>query len=148
MCGITGANFAAESAIARANHACRHRGPDATGIFCDGHVTLGHQRLSIIDLSTAADQPMSYTHAGRTVHIVFNGEVYNFAEIRAELQQQGYRFSTHGDTEVILAAYLHYGEECFHRFEGMWALALYEAGSLLLSVDQFGKKPLYYHVDP
>ena len=108
-----------------------------------GWLALGHRRLSILDLSPAGHQPMSY--AGR-YWIVYNGEIYNYLELRAQLETAGCRFVSHGDTEVILAAYSHWGEDCFSRFNGMWAIAIYDAkeDKLVLSRDRFGVKPLYY----
>jgi asparagine synthase (glutamine-hydrolysing) len=122
----------------------RHRGPDASGswISADGRVALGHRRLSILDLSNAANQPM--TDASGAV-LVFNGEIYNFRELRAELASAGRVFNTQSDTEVILAAYAQWGERCMERFIGMWAFALFDPARrrLLLSRDRMGMKPLY-----
>ena len=123
----------------------QNRGPDGSGVY-EGSVAgksliLFHTRLSIIDPMPASDQPM--TRNGLT--LVFNGEVYNHIELRRELENLGHRFSTAGDTEVILAAYEQWGTDCFRRFEGMWALALHDASKdrLVLSRDRFGEKPLY-----
>ena len=123
----------------------QNRGPDGSGVY-EGSVAgksliLFHTRLSIIDPVPASDQPM--TRNGLT--LVFNGEVYNHIELRRELESLGHRFSTAGDTEVILAAYEQWGTDCFRRFEGMWALALHDASKdrLVLSRDRFGEKPLY-----
>ncbi len=109
----------------------------------DAWLALGHRRLSIVDLSPLGHQPMSY--AGR-FWMVYNGEVYNHLELRAELETAGCRFISHSDTEVILAAYGQWGVECFSRFNGMWAIAIYdvERDELVLSRDRFGVKPLYY----
>lgn len=119
-----------------------HRGPDATGLWMDNHVYLGHNRLSIIDLSEAANQPM---HFG-SLTIVFNGEVYNYVEIGKELQVLGHTFVTHSDTEIILHAYQQWGDDCVNRFVGMWSFAIWNAESkrLFVSRDRFGIKPLYY----
>lgn len=123
----------------------QNRGPDGTGVFSTSFIgsnlTLFHTRLSIIDPVPASDQPM--TRDGLT--LVFNGEVYNHLEVRRELEAAGHRFSTSSDTEVILAAYREWGTDTFRRFEGMWALALYDANNdcLVLSRDRFGEKPLY-----
>jgi asparagine synthase (glutamine-hydrolysing) len=104
---------------------------------------LGHRRLSIVDLTVAGHQPMS--HRGR-YWVVFNGEIYNFRELRLELAAAGWSFETETDTEVLLAAYVHWGVACLDRFNGMWALALYDSknGTLFLARDRFGVKPLYY----
>lgn len=111
------------------------------------HLLLGHRRLAIVDLSPYGHQPMSY---GDRYWIVYNGEVYNHLELRAELESQGYCFHSHADTEVILAAYDCWGESCLERFNGMWAFALYDRQrrTLFLARDRFGVKPLYYWISP
>jgi asparagine synthase (glutamine-hydrolysing) len=121
----------------------RHRGPDADGFFVDGTVALGHRRLSIIDLA-GGHQPMGA--ADGRVQIAFNGEIYNFRELRRELEQRGHAFSTSSDTEVILQAYLAWGERCLERMDGMFAFALWDARHrrLLLARDRVGEKPLYW----
>jgi asparagine synthase (glutamine-hydrolysing) len=123
--------------------AMRHRGPDADGFHLGPGVGLGHRRLSIIDLSTG-DQPI-YSE-DRTKVVVFNGEIYNFQELRAELESRGHRFATTSDTEAIVHAYEEYGVRCVERFRGMFAFALWDqtARRLLLARDRVGKKPLYY----
>jgi asparagine synthase (glutamine-hydrolysing) len=147
MCGIAGFNWP-DRALAKAmTDSIRHRGPDDEDCYVDEFVSLGHRRLSIVDLSEAGRQPMVYEHGGRRVLVVFNGEIFNFQEVRRELQGLGHVFRTGTDTEVILASYLEWGKECVHRFNGMWAFALHDpaAGQLLLSRDRFGEKPLHYH---
>ena len=131
------------------NSSLSHRGPDAECSFLDKKVSLGHRRLSIIDLSKKGNQPMVYSHKGRKVVIVFNGEIYNFQDIRAELERKGYKFRTNSDTEVILASYLEYGLACVNKFNGMWAFCIYDSKKniLFLSRDRLGKKPLYYYFD-
>jgi len=121
-----------------------HRGPDGSGIWIAPGVGLGHRRLSIIDLSDAAAQPM-LTPDGR-VAITYNGEIYNFREVRAELEAKGHRFRTESDTEVILAAWRQWGPEALARLNGMFAIALYDAGedALFLARDRLGVKPLFY----
>jgi len=125
-----------------------HRGPDDEGSFVDAAVSLGHTRLAIIDLSELGHQPMAYERDGRRVVVTFNGEIFNFREVRQDLQGKGYRFRSESDTEAILAAYLEWGPDCVKRLNGMWAFALYDvtAGRLLLSRDRFGEKPLHYHL--
>ncbi|MBN2570208.1 MAG: asparagine synthase (glutamine-hydrolyzing) [Deltaproteobacteria bacterium] len=124
-----------------------HRGPDAEGFWQDTHVAFAHRRLSILDLSRAGNQPM-VCKAGRYI-IVFNGEIFNFLELRRELSGKGYVFRTQTDTEVVLAAYDAWGKNCLHRFNGMWAFALWDCKdrSLFLARDRFGIKPLYYGYD-
>jgi asparagine synthase (glutamine-hydrolysing) len=119
------------------------RGPDGNGMFQQGRVALGHRRLSIIDLSTHANQPMVDSELGLTV--AFNGCIYNYKELRAELASEGYRFFSHGDTEVVLKAFHKWGEKCVDRFYGMFAFAVAErdTGRLTLVRDRLGIKPLY-----
>lgn len=132
--------------IKNMNEIQKHRGPDDSGFFASEHVALGHRRLSILDLSEAGHQPMQY---GERYTVVFNGEIYNYLEIREELREKGYRFHTQTDTEVIMAAYDFWGVGCFRYFNGMWAIALFdrERATLVLSRDRFGVKPLYYFRD-
>ena len=120
-----------------------HRGPDSHGIWVEGQVALGHRRLSIIDLE-GGQQPMLDWHE-RAV-IVFNGEIYNFQEIRTRLERRGYRFRTNSDTEVLLNAYLEDGPECLDSLEGMFAFAIWdkEKQALFAARDRMGKKPFYY----
>jgi asparagine synthase (glutamine-hydrolysing) len=126
--------------------AMRHRGPDDSGleVVAGGRLALGHRRLSILDLSSLGHQPMR--HPSGRLWITFNGEIYNFREIRAELEAAGDSFHSESDTEVILAAYSRWGRDCLRRFRGMFAIALWDADreSLLLIRDRFGVKPLYY----
>ncbi len=125
-----------------------HRGPDGEGIKDLGPLILGHRRLAIIDLSPSASQPMQDSRG--QCWIVFNGEIYNFLELREELHRTGAEFRTRSDTEVILEAYKHWGIECVKRFNGMFAFALWDARSrqLVLARDRLGKKPLYYYLFP
>lgn len=148
MCGIAGffdSHISSEDAnplIQSMLESISHRGPDARGVKSIHPLTLGHNRLSIIDLSEDGNQPMEYFGAT----IVFNGEIYNYKEIRKELQLKGYEFRTESDTEVVLAAYREYGEACVEKFVGMWAFALWDNKEefLFCSRDRFGIKPFYY----
>lgn len=128
----------------RAMEALRHRGPDASGIYANDRLVAGHRRLSILDLSSAAEQPMIDSDLG--LGIVFNGCIYNFKELRDELRAKGYRFFSTGDTEVILKSYHAWGSRCLQRFKGMFAFALWEreSGLVMLARDRLGIKPLYY----
>ena len=154
MCGINGIIQPAEGRtaflekdIAAMNRAIRHRGPDGEGSYVDGGVALGHLRLSIIDLSEDGAQPMF--NGDRSLVLVFNGEIYNYVELREELQALGYEFHSRTDSEVILHGYAEWGAACVERFNGMWAFALWDArrGRLLLSRDRLGVKPLYYRLE-
>jgi asparagine synthase (glutamine-hydrolysing) len=149
MCGIAGRfNYDPLRPVARdvleaMTDAVAHRGPDAAGYHLAPGIGLGHRRLSIIDLSTG-DQPL--TNEDGTIWTVFNGEIYNFAEVRAELAAHGHRFRTGSDTEVIVHGYEQWGEGCVERFRGMFAFAVWDgpARRLLLARDRLGVKPLYY----
>lgn len=149
MCGIAGyisrdGRLADRSLIETMTCAISHRGPDGDGLHVDGPVALGHRRLAIIDLSEAAAQPMRDKRTDRT--IVFNGEIYNYLELRSKLQAEKYCFETQSDTEVILAAYDRWGPACVERFNGMWALAIHDPrqDTVFCSRDRFGVKPFYY----
>lgn len=121
-----------------------HRGPDAEGQWFDGKVALGHRRLAIIDLSEDGNQQM-VSYDGKYV-ITYNGEVYNYIEIRRQLESEGVIFNTKTDTEVILEAYRKYGTNCFNMFNGMWAFVIYDIDNnqIVFSRDRFGIKSLYY----
>jgi asparagine synthase (glutamine-hydrolysing) len=152
MCGIVGiASVFPQSHrvwLTTARDTLTHRGPDNAGEWWseDGRVGMAHRRLSIIDLSTAGHQPMRLQ--GRDSTIVFNGEIYNFRELRAELELCGYSFRSHSDTEVLLAAYEAWGTDCLSRLNGMFACALFDARrqTLFLARDRAGEKPLFYHL--
>jgi len=144
MCGIAGFTGRADSALLRRMaDSIRHRGPDDEGFFESEWVSLAHRRLSIIDLARGR-QPM--TNENGRVQLIYNGEVYNYRELREELKAAGHTFRTESDSEVVVHAYEEWGLECFARFNGMWALALadLERGRLVLARDHFGIKPLYY----
>lgn len=149
MCGICGEirsrGDAASAAVTEAiADNLKHRGPDAGGVYASRNVALGHRRLAILDLSASADQPM--VDAGLGLAIAFNGCIYNFRELRRELEAKGYRFFTDGDTEVILKSYHAFGPRCVERFKGMFAFAIMEreSGRVVLARDRLGIKPLYY----
>ena len=150
MCGIAGAvswtgerSTLDEPSVRAMADAMRTRGPDGDGFYRDELVLLAHRRLSIIDLDGGA-QPMA-TSDGKLI-VTFNGEIYNFAELRERLIALGHEFRTRCDTEVILHAYRQWGRDCVAELDGMFAFALWdrERRELLLARDRFGKKPLYY----
>jgi len=149
MCGICGIiNFneqtVQESRLRQMMKIMKHRGPDDEGVFLEPNIGLGFVRLSIIDLSQSGHQPR-VSPDGNYV-IVFNGEIFNYIEIREDLIREGVTFETQTDTEVLLNAYIHWGEDCFHRFNGMWAVAIYNRRDqkVFIARDRFGVKPFYY----
>ncbi len=148
MCGICGEltfdGSAAGTSIAAMAAPLQPRGPDAGGAFMQDRVAFGHRRLSIIDIAAASQQPMLDPELG--LAIVFNGCIYNYRELRRELEAKGFRFFSQGDTEVILKAYAAWGSRCVERFYGMFAFALWErdSGRVVLARDRLGIKPLYY----
>lgn len=151
MCGIVGVIRFDEKPVEKKlitsmMQVIKHRGPDDEGVFIDGHVGLGHVRLSILDLSSAGKQPMT-DPTGRYT-IIQNGESYNYIELREELKALGYKFTTQTDTEVLLYGYIAWGESVLDKLNGMFALAIYdkEKQTLFIARDRFGVKPLYYHV--
>jgi asparagine synthase (glutamine-hydrolysing) len=145
MCGIAGFNWNDPKLIEAMTTELAHRGPDRHGYYTDGHVSLGHRRLSIIDLSENGRQPMG--NEDGTVQIVFNGEIYNFQEVREELLQKGHRFHSNSDTEVIVHGYEEWGLDAVHKLRGMFAFALWDSRKrwLWLVRDRIGIKPLYYY---
>lgn len=152
MCGIAGMlrfdGREVESAVLdHMTDVLSHRGPDARGTYLDGALGLGHRRLSIIDLSDDGRQPMP--NEDETVWVVLNGEIYNFAELRAELEAKGHRFRSHTDTEVLVHLYEEEGARLVERLVGMFAFALWDsrARRLLIARDRFGQKPLYYRLN-
>lgn len=149
MCGIAvaiGLNGRPieRAAVERMAKSLLHRGPDDGGVYLDGSVGLGFRRLSILDLSNAGHQPM-VSEDGQYV-LVFNGEIFNYIELRTELRQLGYQFRSSGDSEVLLAAYRQWGADCLPKLNGMWAFVIYDRRHRRLfgSRDRFGVKPLYY----
>ena len=152
MCGLCGElRFDGKTpdmgAIARMSDALARRGPDHAGTYSDGPLAFGHRRLSIIDLSSHAHQPM--VDAALQLTLVFNGTIYNYRELRTELRAMGYHFFSEGDSEVILKSYHAWGEQCVTRFKGMFAFAIWDQRSnqLFLARDRFGIKPLYLTQD-
>ena len=150
MCGICGiADFSGQRVdrdlLWDMVETLRHRGPDDSGVGVLGPVGLGQTRLSIIDLSPGGHQPMASECGDYT--LVYNGELYNFPELRQRLEGEGVRFRSKCDTEVVLKCYMRWGEDCFAMFNGMFALAIWDskARRLVLARDRFGIKPLYYY---
>ena len=153
MCGIAGicsqSKSIDEEKFRKALGCLRHRGPEGEGFWLDQQipVALGHRRLRIIDLSAQAAQPMDYGNRYRIVH---NGELYNYIELRQELEKSGSSFFTHSDTEVIVAAYAAWGRDCLQKFDGMFAFAIWDETEkkLFAARDRFGEKPFFYYYDP
>lgn len=145
MCGICGINWRDPELVQKMSSVIAHRGPDQHGCWCDENVSLGHQRLSIIDLTECGRQPMG--NEDGTIQLAYNGEIYNFAEIREELAAKGHIFKSHSDTEVIIHGYEEWGFDVVHRFIGMFAFALWDANKKRLWIvrDRIGIKPLYYY---
>jgi len=148
MCGLAGfiGQFSTDhlNILKAMSDEIAHRGPDGEGYFANGQVALAHRRLAIIDLSEHGSQPMHYL--SRYV-IVYNGEIYNYIELRSELKAKGYNFESQSDTEVLLASFDCWGVDCLHRFNGMWSFVLYDlaCNKFFVSIDRFGIKPLYYY---
>jgi asparagine synthase (glutamine-hydrolysing) len=145
MCGIAGFNWQDKSIIEKMSETMKHRGPDDQGLYVGGSVSLGHRRLSIIDTSEKGHQPMKF----KNLVIVYNGEIYNFKQLREQLKAKGYAFTSDSDTEVVLYSYHQWGPACVEKFNGMWALCIYnkQKNTFFLSRDRFGIKPLYYYFD-
>jgi len=149
MCGIAGIvsveglDQHAPSRALRMRDVITHRGPDEAGLHCDTHAALAHRRLSIVDL-TSGQQPLS--NEDGSVWVIFNGEIYNHAEVRRDLEAHGHVYRTRSDTETIVHAYEQWGDDCVHRFRGMFAFAIWDAPRrrLLLVRDRLGIKPLYW----
>ena len=146
MCGIVGFTWNDRNLLDRMMESIHHRGPDESGVYVNDQVSLGHQRLKIIDLESGR-QPIH--NEDETVVVIFNGEIYNHRSLRADLEKQGHRFYTNTDTEVIVHAYEEHGIQCVIQFNGMFAFVLYDLTqkSLYLVRDRIGVKPLYYYFD-
>lgn len=156
MCGISGgiSKKFSEDIIKKITSTLKHRGPDDSGIFLDGknNIFLGHRRLAIIDLSERAKQPFEIQNERskfKSYVITYNGEVYNYKEIKKELEEKGYKFRSNSDTEVVLNSYIEWGINCVNKFRGMFAFAIWDSQKekLYLFRDRFGVKPLYYYFD-
>ncbi len=153
MCGIAGKLYfdqnqkVSEEEIKKMTSCLAHRGPDDSGIFIDGQVGLGHKRLSIIDLSAAGHEPMS-DDTGK-IHLTFNGEIYNFQQLRQDLEKDGVKFKSKTDAEVVIYLYKKYGTDCLQYLRGMFAFAIWDSTQqiLFLARDPLGKKPLKYYRD-
>jgi asparagine synthase (glutamine-hydrolysing) len=147
MCGINGFNWDDSKLVKNMNRVLEHRGPDGEGTYVDEYISLGHKRLAIIDLSDRGTQPMS--NEEDSVWITCNGEVYNFRELRDELEGKGHRFKSKTDTEVLIHGYEEHGLDFINRVDGMFAFCIYDSREkiLFLCRDRLGIKPLYYHWD-
>jgi len=149
MCGIVGAVYfdakeVKSKDITSMMQAIKHRGPDDEGVFIDNNVGLGFVRLSILDLTQAGHQPMF--NDDKSLVLIYNGEIYNYIELREELIALGYTFRSNSDSEVLLKAYEAWGEECLDRLNGMWAFVIYNTKTkeIFGARDRFGIKPFYY----
>lgn len=144
MCGIIGFNWNDEKLILKLTNLLKHRGPDSRGLYVDNNVSLGHTRLSIIDLSKKGKQPMFY----KNLIITFNGEIFNFEEIKDDLKNKGYTFKSKTDTEVILLGYQEYKEKILEKLNGQFAFCIYDKKEKIffLARDRIGINPLYYHI--
>ena len=152
MCGIAGIISSKEFSVNKKSlhtmaNALAHRGPNGEGFWLNENHNLGfaHRRLSVIDLSNEAAQPMHYLHCT----IIFNGEIYNYLEIKEFLSKKGFVFTTQSDTEIVVAAYLFWGKDCLHQFDGMFAFAVFDnkKNEVFFARDRFGEKPIYYSLD-
>lgn len=148
MCGLI--YYSSNKSRVIANGLCQvsaksmhHRGPDNTGWIVEGNTFMGHNRLSIIDLDPSANQPFTYLDNV----IIYNGEIFNYVELKNDLISRGYCFKTNSDTEVVLLSFIEYGFDCFNKFNGMWALAIYNKTTkrLVASRDRYGQKPLFVY---
>lgn len=151
MCGIIGTSNILISAeiFNQAHRSIFHRGPDNYSFVVDENFIFGHARLSIVDLDERSNQPFIYQFEDKKITVVFNGEIYNFQEIKKLLELKGYIFKTTSDTEVLCASYLEWGERCFDYFQGMWAVVLYDHSDNLIVIarDRVGKKPFYFNFE-
>ncbi|MER3465060.1 MAG: asparagine synthetase B, partial [Chitinophagaceae bacterium] len=152
MCGIAGicsrnSRLVVKEQLQAATQTLTHRGPEGEGYYNDtGTVALGHRRLCIIDLSEEAAQPFHYADR---YHLVYNGELYNYLELKEELSRKGYRFHTTSDTEVLMVSFVVWGKECLHHFDGAFAFAIWDEKEQVLFAarDRFGEKPFFFFYD-
>src|SRR4051794_7633220 len=152
MCGISGifefdrSRVIPAETVHRMNESIRHRGPDDEGIYVERGIGMGHRRLSIIDVA-GGHQPIS--NEDGTIWVLLNGEIYNYPSLSQDLQARGHKFRTRSDTEAIVHLYEEYGDDCFRRLRGMFAIAIWDSrrNRLLLARDRVGKKPLYYYAN-
>ena len=146
MCGITGFSWEDKSLLRNMTQEIAHRGPDDFGYYTDKGISLGHRRLSILDLSMRGHQPMF--NENKDIVVVFNGEIYNFLSLKEDLQKKSHKFASTSDTEVIIHGYEEYGLDICSKLRGMFAFALWDSKKklLLLARDQIGEKPLYYSI--
>ena len=152
MCGIVGVlnkdrSPVNKSLLNKMTDILIHRGPDGKGTWINNHIGFGHRRLSIIDLSKSASQPMLVGEG--KFSITYNGEIYNYLDIRLELESKGYKFKSNSDTEVVLKSYVEWGEKCLLKFNGMFAFGIWDdiKQELFIARDRYGIKPLYYYDD-
>ena len=147
MCGILGFNWKDEELAASLAKSIEHRGPDSSGFYCDENLSLGQQRLSIIDLSPAGNQPM--ISEDENYYIIYNGEIFNFRVLRRELEKKGYKFFSNCDTEIVLKSYMEYGKKALQKLNGQFAFCIYDKKqqTLFLARDRIGILPLYYYFD-
>ena len=147
VCGINGFNFRNKELIEKMNEKIKHRGPDQDGIFLDDGVSLGHRRLSIIDLSERGRQPIF--NENKSLCLIFNGEIYNFQELRKNLEKNGHKFFSQTDSEAILHLYEDHKEDCLRFLNGIFAFAVWDKRKkeLFLARDRIGVKPLYYYFE-
>ncbi|MBT3408688.1 asparagine synthetase B, partial [Candidatus Woesearchaeota archaeon] len=145
MCGIVGFNWIDKKLIVKMLNSLHHRGPDQSGYKFYTNLTFGHKRLSIQDLSECGKQPMELDDYS----IVFNGEIFNFIELKHELNKRNIKFKSNTDTEVILYYYKYYGEKCLDYFNGQFSFAIYDKKkqTIFIARDRMGIKPLYYYLD-
>ena len=145
MCGICGFNWSDKELVRRMADSLVHRGPDDSGYYTDNKISLGHRRLSIVDLSVKGKNPMP--NEDKTTWIIFNGEIYNYPKLKPLLEKKGHKFYSDADTEVIVHAYEEYGEDCLKHLEGMFAFAIWDSKKqqLFIARDRIGIKPLYYY---
>lgn len=147
MCGICGFNWRDKNFLNKILAEIKHRGPDSFGFYEDDKISLGHRRLSIVDLTKSGSQPMS--NEDGKIWIIFNGEIYNFKELRSDLESKGHRFKSNTDTEVLIHLYEEYDLKFLEKINGMFAFCIYDSSKKIffLARDRIGIKPVYYYED-